>query len=376
MEDNESLEMGRPIGGNFLAEDNVGTLDSFTRIFFFGSVVVEGKNPAAALWRHRDNKHFFYESVTEVIWVILDQITFACHVYNFKMAAIVPYRTGFQVARRAYMLSRMFDRRRRRTRLAARVIGAAWRNRRGIKRTGRAIYRAAKRSKFSVRKHGEAVGSSVAKSHTAVRDGTVQEYNTKTLYIENLWDVPHDNNNGVAKNERLRLILNARGVSIKGELRNNFTEHPLYINMAVVIPKNNLTVTEENFFRSYGNSRGENFPTGLQDKTGLELHTHPINTDKYTVVRHKRYKLDPVNSVSLNHRGRSSNSLTYNWYLKYKRQLRFDDADNDVPTDGNMVFCLWCSQAFSSQTQAVQTAAMTGTQSIRCFFKESNACGC
>lgn len=215
---------------------------------------------------------------------------------------------------------------------AVKIARWAARRYRARRRSG---YRPAKRARFSKTNIGERVGVSNSKPRIQVRNANYITRDTRVLYTENLTQTDQ----GPNRNTRERGIINCRGFRICMAVR-NLRARPMYFNCAVVSPKNAGVVTEANFFRASGTARGSNFDNS---KTSLEFHCLPINTDKFTILKHKRYRLIKGGdnfSQYADFSGR--NYMNIDWYIKLKRQLRYDDTTSESPIDGSVYLVYWC----------------------------------
>jgi hypothetical protein len=110
---------------------------------------------------------------------------------------------------------------------------------------------------------------------------------------------------GDAINQRDRHTVELMGVKLCMELT-ALSNNPLYVNVAVVHLKNTDAPLNQDFFRSSGGpTRGTDFNESLNSN---EFHSLPMNTDKFVVLSHKRYRLNggvpqfpgpDINTISL-----------------------------------------------------------------------------
>lgn len=198
---------------------------------------------------------------------------------------------------------------------------------------GSAIYRAA-RKHFSPRMIGDVPGTGTAKK-CAVVDTNPLLKDTRTLYTEELTTIPQ----GTDIDERERRIANLRGFKICAEIANKSTT-PLYVNVAVISTKQGTEssgIETTDFFRAAaGASRARDFSTALNSN---EMHCLPINTDRYIVLRHKRYRLIEEGGTTFT--SNSGNSfLNLDWYVKINRQIRWDSSVGQ-PESGAVYLVYW-----------------------------------
>ena len=229
-------------------------------------------------------------------------------------------------------------------------------------------YRAARHmaNKFSRRNIGEYIGTNTGKLHqTEFSDLTNQA--TRTLYSFPLCNIPK----GDEMNQRERSMLNLRGFKICMEWKNDLQE-PLYINLCVLCPKaanDTQAIPGPNFFRNQDNndSRGTDFTNALNSN---EFHCLPINTDLYTVLRHKRYRLIPGSQSDPT--TNSASGLSYmrtDWWVPVKRQLRFD-TPNSAPTDGQCFLVYWADEFGATGGSPPVTNAMKVSKRTITYFRE------
>lgn len=264
--------------------------------------------------------------------------------YRYARAA---YRYGPTAARAAARVARFVYSRYRRRRKNYTKRGASKRARLGI---------------------GERIGSSNSKRVVALRSGGADNFDTRTLYSDNLTTVDHLNLD--ARNVRQREVVNCRGFKICMSARNS-AKAPLYWNVAVLSPKNAGSITAANFFRSDGESRARDFDLTLNS---LEFHCLPINTDKFYILKHKRYRLapEPANSGTsgLYTQSQGKNYVNVDWYVPLKRQLRYDDPESTSPIDGATYLVHWCDTFNVAENSGTAASAMQITSRHIMYFRE------
>ncbi len=257
---------------------------------------------------------------------------------------------------------------------------AAWRARKQIQRgrrwvrTGKRAYtafskmprmRAAKRQRFSRMNVGHSVGSGTSKKFERVNTNG-QNLQSRVLYDTNLLT---NLVKGDALNERERNIINLRGFKICQEVTNQSTQKALYYNVAVICPRTSQgSISNTDFFRSQGSgtARGTNFDTGL---TSNEFHCLPINTDNYTVLKHRRYRLGPATQSSGVIGGSQNNYMNIDWYIPIKRQIRYESGIGN-PTDGNIYIVYWADRFDTNAGTLAQANAFRLQERYVTYFKE------
>jgi len=254
--------------------------------------------------------------------------------------------------------------------MAYKIGTYAYRNRGKIRwaagKIGRAYRRSrAKKAKFSRRNIGEPVGSGTAKRYVTETINPVNE-DTRVLYQYGLTDIDQ----GTAINQRERRMVNLRGFKICMEVKNIATT-PLYLNVAILSPKDGAAdVTTSDFFRGAGANRGRDFGIGLNSN---EFHCLPINSDRYTILKHKRYRLVPGNTPSDTASLNGYSYMNLDWWVPLKRQIRYD-ADTGQPESGKVYMVYWADNFSTAGGSAVNPAQMVVTRRVVTYFKEPKNC--
>lgn len=276
--------------------------------------------------------------------------------------SLVPYAA--RLAPRATLGAYRIYNRRRNFAVAGRVARIGFNMAKyAYKRRRRAVYRMRKRRRFSP--PNPSSGTATSKRHQIRLDAGGTAIGTRSLISENLAAIPHSTANTI--DERQRNILNLRGTKLCFEVTNN-TDDPLYFNCAVIVPKLSSAVTTTDFFRGSTGERAEDFGVAL---TGLQFHCLPINSDKYHILWHKRYKLRPLNNSTGTQRATSgSNYMNIEKYIKYKRQIRFT-GNSDTNAEGGAPFLVfWGARFDTASGTAVTAGGFTVQRRFISYFKE------
>jgi len=289
------------------------------------------------------------------------------------MASIVPYvgrlalnaglRPGFRFAPSvaAGMANAM------RYGRAAATIGRAARGylRKRKYRAVRRSFKSNKRARLFSRTHvGESNGTTTAKVHIQDRNISPDLKDTRTLYSVSVCRIPQ----GTEIDERLRRHINVRGFKMCWEVV-NLTAIPVYLNVAVICPKQttNDGIEETDFFRDQTSNRSQNFSTSL---TALEFHCLPINTDDYTVLKHKRYRLAPNGTSTAFNPNAGASYKNIDWYVKLNRQVRYTGTESNKPTDGDVYVVYWCDRFGSASGSTAQSNTLQIYQRYLTYFRE------
>lgn len=168
-------------------------------------------------------------------------------------------------------------------------------------------------------------------------DTTSGTVNSKTLVTNELTNLPRKTS--VELNGRERDMVNCLGFTIRVCIRSGSSTFASCIRMAVVSPIDSETVDATEFFRGYGNKRGEAF-TSLLDSSQLLF--NPINRDTNVVLWEKAFTIGPATDTGTqqNFTRTHDGFLTMQTYIKLNRQLRYDNAAGDSCTD-KLYLCFW-----------------------------------
>lgn len=266
----------------------------------------------------------------------------------------MPYRTASRTASRTGKRSY----RPRHPALAARSIQRTWRKSRA---------RAANKRMFSVREVGAPKAATTCKSVIVNNNAPVQR-DDKTLYKLDLTQVAQ----GINIDQRARQHMNVSGFKIFMEIYNT-TDVPLYFNCAILAPKfiTNADIDTVNFFRNNTDARSMDFNSF---RSGLEMGTCNVNTDDYTILKHKRYILTtPNNSVQGEYcRQYGSSFKLIKWWIPLKRQVRYLPGESSTATDGRVFHVFWLSQFLGSGGATPQTVAISSARVITYFREPRN----
>lgn len=187
-----------------------------------------------------------------------------------------------------------------------------------------------RRTVFSRTAIGEPVGSTITKAFGKYQSAN---FSSRTLGQETLTAIAR----GTALNERLTDSVNIRGFSVKALFRSNGT---IVVNMAVVAVKDpddaTKAVNTTEFFRTSGliSSRAVSFSNGLSP---TELHMLPLNSDKFTVLKHERWNMYPASA------GIQEYLKGIDWYIPLNRQTTYTDSTAASCRDSLHVI-YWCDQ--------------------------------
>lgn len=143
---------------------------------------------------------------------------------------------------------------------------------------------------------------------------------SRTLYQ---WDITELAAGTNREDQRERHLINCKGIQVAIHVFNTESQ-PKFFNIAIISPKHSNDLTIIDFFRGTDGARGDDFDTGL---SALQMHYLPINTDKYTILKHQRLQLGAVaDSAQYNSDTGSVNWKSVKMWIPVNRQLRYDNT--------------------------------------------------
>lgn len=219
--------------------------------------------------------------------------------------------------------------------------------------------------------------------HPGIQTGLPEAFDTRTLYGHNysgqgedLLQIPEEVN-GFDDRYRERKVIKISGIHFCFQFRNDL-ETPVYFHYAIMNEKACLPQTNFNadFFRDHGKAdqRNTDFVNPNSGLTALELHCLPINTDKWNVLTHKKYRVGPkdpnlpVGQGAYNFMGKN-NYFDREFYLPLNRQIRFDGSGSAAKNTDPLYLVHWCDQIDSSKTATAVTHAYNLRKKIVVFWR-------
>lgn len=147
------------------------------------------------------------------------------------------------------------------------------------------------------------------------------------------------------------------GYRIKGEIRNKLAS-PLYVNIALLSNRDlGGGSAADEFFRHDGSVRSIDFSDAL---SAIEIHGNPINTDKFAILKHSRYRLNAnaQDAIGTVQEGSGHHYMNIDWYHKINRNLQYDgDAGSSVDATSNIQLVYWCDEfGAAAGSPAIPTA--------------------
>lgn len=234
------------------------------------------------------------------------------------------------------------------TNTAATLIQKAFRNRRRrTRRIGAARIGVGKVSK--------------AKKFESERSTNVS-MSTRTLYQWPLLRITKGDN----LDQRERDLIHLTGFRLDMELKGASTK-PIYYNIALVYDRRSNdgdnTITTADFFHSLGgNARALDFAVGL---ASFEFHRLPLNTDRFTVVKHWRGTLTQQSGTAyLTNSGNSWKSLSK--WVPLKRKIAYEDGN----PQSDIWLLVWCDRFEDGLTVEPVVNTLFWNSRVTTYFKE------
>lgn len=281
------------------------------------------------------------------------------------MTSIVPYKR-LAVAGLNYGLN---YRPMKRARLAYQVGKYAYQNRSKIFKAARVIKRAWRsyrsKNKRMARQIGERPGKSNSSRNEQVQQNT--SFSSRTLHSDECILLNRNTTSSQEINQRERHTVVVKGIKFCIKVR-NFESYPLWCNVAIIHPKSELgvgnDVPNDEFFRAFSTSRVQDFGISL---SGMDLHCFPINTDKYVVLRHKRFTLGSAAAFATG--GTWPPFKLLDFYVKLNRQIRFK-GDSATDLEEGQVYCaFWCDSPDTGTSAAAVADSMQVSRRYITYFK-------
>lgn len=204
---------------------------------------------------------------------------------------------------------------------------------------------------------GQPVGLSNAKRHASLVSASAGK-NTRTLYDNELTEIPEANSAFDIQGRR-RDIVNLRGFKCCATIH-NLSDTPLMFNWAIVAPRGNASaITTQDFFRGTNAERALDADNNLST---LQWHCSAINTDRFTVLKHKKMMIAPnANPEGSNFTFNVANNVkVIDDWTKLDRQLRYAEGKCL-----DAVFVVYWADFYGQPSGAVPA---TGAYAVQDFY--------
>ena len=237
----------------------------------------------------------------------------------------------------------------------------AWQNRARIYKGARQIRRGIGRFR-RIQRNQIANFQTATSRRQLTNQNAILNLASRVLYAS---DILQNINQGFEPNDRDKDSIKLAGFKIWYNA-SNIQATPVWMNLAIVSPKEVNAVTTTNFFRSIGADRGYDFGTAL---SSVEIHMRAINTDLYTVLAHRRIFLgeNPVGNAN-----DSSNQLRQ-IYVPIKRTMRYQNVGAVTSPLEKLFFVYWCDLNNSPQGTVATTGVVSFIWQCAAYFRNTKA---
>lgn len=224
------------------------------------------------------------------------------------------------------------------------------------------------------KKIGEPPGTSNSKQRLIVSDD--MQVQTRSMHYANIVEIPIDDENHESRNKRERSVIKISGFKYCLHLQ-NLSDAPLLFHYAIVAPKNPFEFglgPGGDFFRDIGTpNRSKNFTTAL---TAQEFDCLPINTDKFVILKHKKFTIGPWKGSTGT--ARFNDETLKNWakvdgYEKLNRQIRYDTTGSTQEANP-VYFIYWCDKMMAAANSPVVVDALHVQRKLVTYFRETSVC--
>lgn len=194
------------------------------------------------------------------------------------------------------------------------------------------------------------------------RQSTVTGIDNKLLFSVPVIEVEKNVAADESIHKRSRDIILHKGSKICFDVKSRL-KVPAYLNCAIVIPKSANTVNATNILR--GNSAEREVAID-NTRSYLDLRCMPINTDLYTVVKHKRMTILPDSDKSTTvSEGRDYRMIEE--YIKTNRKIYFNGS---ASTPLQNMFMVWWCDYYNSPTGGLTTLTLDVNWKIIDYFHD------
>lgn len=159
---------------------------------------------------------------------------------------------------------------------------------------------------------------------------SLSAHNTQDSLLYNL-------NQGVEMGQRVGRTVSASHVQVNGYARNLNNTNTLYLRMVCLIDKKpQIGATNTHLFKAKSD---DNQPIDFGIGTSMDTVRNPINTDRYTVVSDRRFKLSPNLANNMGNNGRVIKyTMKFNRVINYLTETTGTAVDKVSP---NIWFKYW-----------------------------------
>ena len=189
--------------------------------------------------------------------------------------------------------------------------------------------------------------------------------NNKVLSFQSLIRVEKDVSGDENIAKRSRDTIHHKGVKICFMAKNRLKE-PLFFNWAIVIPKATNAINAADILRGDDTERAQGIDN---NRTYMDLRCLPINSDRYRIVKHKRFTILPDSDKDITNPNEGRDMRVVEEYIRTDRQLFFE---GDISLPLTNVWMIWWCDFYGSAPGGVQIPSMDYSFKLVNYFKEVN----
>jgi len=147
--------------------------------------------------------------------------------------------------------------------------------------------------------------------------------------------------------------------------------NPMLWNVAIIAPTDNNVVTTDDFFRSQGENKSTRDIDFTNALSAIEMHGLPINTDKFQILMHKRFKVGSCNKQSTTNgsTGAVPDIATFKKWVPMYRQVAYSDSTADKCTSP-VYFVYWYDHMFAPAPLGAQPRGAVIEAKVVTYFRD------
>lgn len=172
---------------------------------------------------------------------------------------------------------------------------------------------------------------------------------------------------GTGPNERENNSILLKGMAINFMFVNTRPLEKLYLNFAMLTPKQGNLIDNTSFFRSNDVNINEDFASSPDILSALTKHIRPINADKYIIHFHKRCILGPRGGTTTAiHDLNSPSTKKYKIYYKLNQKVTFSGTPEQAD---QKIWIVYWFNVLGSTPPIASTTAMNVDYDVNVVFK-------
>jgi len=227
--------------------------------------------------------------------------------------------------------------------------------------------RQAKRAKTKVTPPMKTMGKPPGHSENKRTDQQVgaTSMNNKLMKAIPLIAVQKDVSGDENISKRSRDTIHHKGVKICFMAKNRLKE-PVFFNWAIIIPKADNSINALNILRGDETERDQSIDNS---RTYMDLRCLPINSDRYRIVKHKRFTILFDSDKDISNPNEGCDMRVVEEYIRIDRQIFFD---GDIALPLTNVWMVWWCDFYGSAPGALIIPSLDYSYKLVNYFKEVN----